>query len=247
MEKIDLSTTITYVTASSIPASEGRKCVDGRYLPGQASGMIARPGGDGGYVMALMAVNHIKKLGLTPEQCFNAVYKVVSHNKGFCIHTDQHVDPESMTDYRLIGCGHLAMAATKHFSNAYDLQSKEMQELIIYARSVGEIEKKVHLVTLSGDHQEQGVLLVNSKDYTVLTDNPKLQQMYFVYDAWRDNEFLKKLVKEMHIPGLTFADMKHESALQLQATLHNLAKGLPQYTVSYKKNEPKVSYFATIS
>src|SRR5882672_7369739 len=135
MEKIDLSTATTYINASSVPASEGRKCVDGRYLPGQASGMIARPGGDGGYVMALMAVNHVKKLGLTPEQCFNAVYKVVSHYKGFCFHTDQHVDTENNTDYRLIGCGHLAMAATKHFSAAYDLESKEMQELIIYARS----------------------------------------------------------------------------------------------------------------
>jgi len=39
--------------------------------------MIARPGGHCGYVMALLAINRKKNLGLTPEQCFNAVYKVV--------------------------------------------------------------------------------------------------------------------------------------------------------------------------
>ena len=66
-----------YVTKSMVAANKGTKCVDGRYLPEQASGMLARPGADGGYVMALEAVNRKKRLGLTPEQCFNAVFKAV--------------------------------------------------------------------------------------------------------------------------------------------------------------------------
>ena len=73
-----LHTVERYIQASLTPAKDGRKCVDGRYLPNQSAGMISRPGGDCGYVMALLALNSKKKLGLTPEQCFNAVYKAVA-------------------------------------------------------------------------------------------------------------------------------------------------------------------------
>src|SRR6266571_1842482 len=89
-----LQETINYVKKNTVPAREGRKCVDGRYPPDTAKGMLARAGGDCGYVMALMAINKKKKLQLTPEQCFNAVYKVISQklHGAFCIHTDHHAD-----------------------------------------------------------------------------------------------------------------------------------------------------------
>src|ERR1700683_2253513 len=73
----ELEETIAYVQKNTVRAREGRKCVDGRYPPDTARGMLARAGGDCGYVMALMAINQKKKLQLSPEQCFNAVYKVV--------------------------------------------------------------------------------------------------------------------------------------------------------------------------
>src|ERR1700733_4722028 len=92
----ELHETIAYVQRNTVHAREGRKCVDGRYPPDTAKGMLARAGGDCGYVMALMAINQKKKLQLTPEQCFNAVYKVISQKMhgAFCIHTDHHADPE---------------------------------------------------------------------------------------------------------------------------------------------------------
>jgi len=76
--------------------------------------------------------------------------------------------------------------------------------------------------------------------------DPKEHTMYFIYDRKRDEAFMKKLVEAMDIPGVTFEDMKKEADIQLQATLHNIAKGLPIYSVSYKNEEPQVSYLATV-
>lgn len=235
-----------YVKASIVPAKEGRKCVDGRYLPEQATGMIARPGGDGGYVMALMAVNKKKNLGLTPEQCFNAVYNAVKDDSGFCMHTDHHTDPDATTHIGLIGCGHMAKAANRKFCDDYDVKCEDVEKVIAYARNVKEISKGVHMLKLEGEHKEQGVLIVQSTTHTVLADNPKLSQMYFIYDETRDNEFLKKLVKEMHLEGVTYEDMKTESDLQLQTTLQLLALHLPIYTVSFEGETPKVMHVGNV-
>lgn len=238
---------ISYVSESIVPASKGTKCVDGRYLPDQTPGMIARPGADGGYVMALEAVNRKKRLGLTPEQCFNAVFKTVKKVNGmFYLHTDQHVDPDGKTHHGLIGCGHLAKAARKGFSWEYDVRSKDVKEMVLYARNLCEISAGVEMITLLGEHQERGVLIVHGDKHTVLADNPKLKQMYFIYDVDRDRAFMKQLVEEMAIPGLTYQDMIREADLQLDATLQNLAVGLPMYSITFSGNKPEVTYIDTI-
>jgi hypothetical protein len=247
--------TINYVRKNTVPAREGRKCVDGRYPPDTARGMLARAGGDCGYVMALMAINYKKKLQLTPEQCFNAVYKVISQklHGAFCIHTDHHADPEhdgvnDSMHQTLIGCGHLAKAA-KGWSilRPYDVQGKDVKKIIAYAKNLAEIGDHVEMVNLDGEHAEQGVLIIDDTVHTVNAMDPKEHTMYFIYDKKRDESFMKKLVEAMDIPGVTFEDMKKEADIQLQATLHNLAKGLPIYSVTYKNKEPKVSYLATIN
>jgi hypothetical protein len=233
----ELEQTIAYISDNIIRAHDGRKCVDGRYLPTQASGMIARPGGDVGYVMALLAVNKKKGLDLTPEQCFNAVYKVVSKSKGFCLHTDHNSDPDSHTHIGLIGCGHLAKAATKGLAKDYDVDSEDMRRVVEYSRNLAEINNAVHMINLEGQHQEKGVLVIQSSNYTVNADNPKLGRMYFIYDKSRDEAFMQQLSEEMKIEGITpeelYREMRLESDVQLRATLHNLAKGLPVYTVEF--------------
>jgi hypothetical protein len=250
----DIQETIDYVRKNTVAAKEGRKCVDGRYPPDTARGMLARAGGDCGYVMALMAINRKKKLQLAPEQCFNAVYNVISRKMhgAFCIHTDHHADPENdVTNDRmhqtLIGCGHLSQAAIQRFGRPYDIQSGDVKKIIAYARNLADISDQVEVVNLEGEHAERGVLLVDDVKHTVNAWDPKLRTMYFIYDKKRDEAFMKKLVKEMDIPGVTFEDMKKEADIQLQATLHNLAKGLPIYSVTYKKNEPQVTFLTTIN
>jgi hypothetical protein len=254
IKPVDVDGTLAYVQKNTVVAKEGRKCVDGRYPPETASGMLARAGGDCGYVMALMAINKKKKLGLTPEQCLNAVYKVISEKMhgAFCMHTDHHIDPTDETTNEkmhqtLIGCGHLAKAATqRRLRETYDVHSADVKRIIAYARNLAEIDDNVEMINLNGEHKEQGVLLVNSDSHTVNAMDPKLKAMYFIYDKTRDEAFMKKLVKAMAIPGVTYEDMQNESDIQMHATLHNIAQGLPIYDVTFEDKKPKVSYLASI-
>src|SRR6266568_417449 len=241
--------TNNYVRKNTVLAQDGRKCVDGRYPPDTARGMLARAGGDCGYVMALMAINRKKKLQLTPEQCFNAVYKVISQKMhgAFCIHTDHHADPEQEGEpnslhQTLIGCGHLSKAAARwSLRQPYDVQGKDVKKIIAYAKNLADISDHVEMINLDGEHAERGVLIVDDTTHTVNAMDTKEHTMYFIYDKKRDEAFMKKLTAAMAIPGVTFEDMKKEADIQLQATLHNLAKGLPIYTVSYKNKEPHVT------
>lgn len=250
----EMQATADYVRRNTVLARDGRKCVDGRYPPDTAQGMLARAGGDCGYVMALMAINRKKKLQLTPEQCFNAVYKVISQklHGAFCIHTDHHADPDHATNKHmhqtLIGCGHLSQAAAHRLlRHPYDVQSGDVKRIIAYARNLADIGDHVEIVNLNGEHAERGVLIIDDTMSTVNAMDPEKHAMYFIYDKKRDEAFMRKLVRSMAIPGVTFEDMKKEADIQLQATLHNIAKGLPIYTVSYKNKEPHVTYLATIN
>jgi len=251
----EVQQTVDYVLKNTVLAQEGRKCVDGRYPPDTARGMLARAGGDCGYVMALMGINLKKKLQLTPEQCFNAVYKVISKklHGAFCIHTDHHADPEDEATNKhlhqtLIGCGHLSKAASGwSLRKPYDVNGRDVRKIIAYARNLADIGDNVEIVNLDGEHAERGVLIVDDTKHTVNAMDPKEHTMYFIYDKKRDEAFMKKLVSGMAIPGVTYEDMKKEADIQLQATLHNLAKGLPIYLITYKNNEPQVTYLTTIS
>lgn len=239
----DTEDVVDFIKASIVPAKQGTKCVDGRYLPTQASGMIARPGADGGYVMALEAVNRKKNLGLTPEQCFNAVYKAVKILNGkFYLHTDHHTDPNPQTHHGLIGCGHLAKAGRRFLSWEYDIRSSDVREMVDYARNLCEVSTNIEMVNLAGQHQEKGVLIVHGDKLAVNADNPKLHQMYFIYDVDRDRNFMKQLVETMQIENLTFKDMSREADLQLDATLQNLAVGLPIFEVEFVDEKPKVTF-----
>jgi len=245
---LEFKNTRAYVAKSVVAANkQGRRCIDGRYLPDQGRGMLARPGGDCGYVMALEAVSRKEKLNLSPEECFNAVYKAIKKiSSKFYLHTDHACDPDNHTHRGLIGCGHLAKAGRRFLSWEYDVRSVDVRKMVQYARNLCEIDNGVEMVNLVGKHQEKGVLLIHNSSYTVLADNPVLNRMYFVYDIDRDNAFMKKLVSEMNIPGVTYENMKRESDLQINATLQNLAVGLPIYSVTFKGNKPKVEYVQSV-
>jgi hypothetical protein len=247
----DVEGTSEYVQKNTVLAREGRKCVDGRYPADTATGMLARPGGDCGYVMALLAINKKKKLGMTPEQCLNAVYKVICQklHGAFCMHTDHHVDPNNkdLNDrmhQTLIGCGHLAKATKQLLREPYDVDNEDVKKIIAYAKNLAEVSDHVEMVNLAGDHKEQGVLLIEGDKYTVSACDDDTQ--YFIYDKTRDDAFMKRLVEAMDLPGVTFEDMQAESDIQLQATLHNLAKGLPLYKVSFEEKKSSVTYVSHI-
>jgi len=224
-----------YVILNMVEATSGRKCVDGRYMHSQSVGMIARPGGDFGYVMALMRVNHEKGLGLTSQECFNKVNEAVSHEIAFCMHTDEHA-AHLKSNKSSLGCGHVAKAMSHENRKMYGVDPDELFMLVSKVKSR---KAKVQNVVLKGDHVEEGVLIINSESKTVIPHNNG--HMYFVYDKLRDAQFMKKLVEKMNIPGLEYEDFLKASNEQLNATLHLLAKGLPIYSIEINSHNISVS------
>jgi hypothetical protein len=89
-DDVELAAAMRHARETVVPIAAGRRCIDGRYEPGQGSGMIARPGADFGYVMALLAVNHAMGWGLTPVRLVDAVCDAVARDGDrFWMHTDQ--------------------------------------------------------------------------------------------------------------------------------------------------------------
>src|SRR5690606_34821359 len=85
------------------------------------------------------------------------------------------------------------------------------------------------LVTLPGEHKEEGVLIIKHEEYTVNSQDEN--HMYFIYDKKRDDLFIKKLVETIAVENLVYENFQRVSTLQLGATLQALAKGLPLFEV----------------
>ncbi|MCL5783849.1 MAG: hypothetical protein M1142_00640 [Patescibacteria group bacterium] len=237
-----------FVKKNIVPAKKGRKCVDGRYdLDTEDTGRIARPGGDAGYVEALLAVNEPLQLDLTPEQCFDLVYDAVTADgEPFFMHTDAHAEHEEHEAHETeetatIGCGHLAKATKPEFASGYGVDASKVAAVIKHAKKRQKEGANIRINALEHEHDEIGVLVVRGRQNSVNSNNGL---MYFVYDQDRDEDFMKMLAEKLkaRIPGLTYEAFKEASGHQLQATLHNLALGKPIFEVEADNNEPKVSF-----
>lgn len=221
-KEITLETVLEHVQAETVPATTGRRCVDGRYGRGEEIGRLARPGGDFGYVMALLKVNREKSLGLTPQQCVDAVHKAVAPDGGkFFMHTDDH---ESHT--HTIGCGHIAGA----------VNDGDIAEALAYVLQKGDA---LRLVRLKGQHAERAVLKILGLKKTV---NSQGKDMFFIYDAERDKKFIRQLVSRMNIPNLTASDLQKTADEQTNATLQRLALGQPIYEINADDDEPTIAF-----
>lgn len=241
----------SYAENNRVAAQEGRKCVDGRYSADQGTGMIARPGGDFGYVMALMAVSDEVNLGLRPQECFDKIYSLVTGDGGqFYMHTDHHADPEDNSGHQdhlpLIGCGHIAKASVPDMAKMYGVDPLEIKEVVGYARDEQNAGKNITMVNLSGEHQEKDVLVVRGENQTLNPHNE--QEMHFLYDQDRDETFMKGLVGRLQQTGVpvTYEQFKAASDRQLNATLQILAGGKAMYQVNLQDMKPTVSFAATI-
>jgi virulence-associated protein VagC len=243
-----------FVKENIIPTRDGRKCVDGRYeIATQDSGMIARPAGDLGYVMVLLALSRKLNLGLTPSQVFDAIYQVVTKDGGkFYLHTDHHADPDgsgsnSTEDSKTkIGCGHAGKAMDPNLAPDYLVDPDEMAELVTYAKQKAEKDPNVLMTNLNKEHDEQGVIVVKGKTRTINPQNNSGVQ-YFMYDQDRDEEFMQKLVADLNLEHINYAGFKEISDQQLQATLHNLALGKTIYQFNADEPEIKVEQVGVVN
>lgn len=218
--------------ANIVDTKEGRRCIDGRYSAGSTDvGMIARPGADFGYVMVLLVLNRKLNTGMTPGQCFDAVYQIVTANKGkFYMHTDQH-------EGSIIGCGHIAKSADPNLAPSYGVNPQDIAEALKYAKNKLQNAGNIRMANLEGSHIEQGVFRVLG---TARTIKPQNATMYFVYDKTRDDIFIETvLVPGFNIPGINASEFKEVSDQQLAATMQNLAEGKPVFDVNVdNKSKP---------
>lgn len=230
-KEVTIDDIYNHIATEMVSAVDGRKCVDGRYESGEESGRLARPGGDFGYVMALLEANQKKNLGLTPEQCVDAVYKAVTENNGqFYMHTDEHAEHAGP---HTIGCGHISKAIINKEDEEF---AAAVAQALQYTR--GKMaDGKIHMATLTGEHLEQGVLEVTGTKKTV---NPIGR--FFVYDKTRDIQFLQELFHHMQIKDLEFKNLADAAERQTQATLKQLAPGLPVFKVNTdSETKPEVT------
>lgn len=206
-----------FVRENLIKAGGGSMCVDGRYPPGVDKGRIARPGGDGGDVMVLLALRDEGRLNLpeselTPEALTLRVMRAVNkEGREFTIHTDDHV-----------GCAHLAKAADPQTAQPYGVKSEDMQRVIVFAEKRAQGGGRIRITRLPGPHAEQGVLVIDSENWTVNHSNGSTQ--FFVYDQKRDINYVEQLVPALNIPGLTAANFLRVAEKQRNATLNSVAK-----------------------
>jgi hypothetical protein len=207
-------------------AKPGRKCIDGRYVVDEHSGMIARPGADFGYVMALLGYNDEQKLGLSVKRCVEAVYKAVTTlDSEFYMHTDIASNPDLAYP---IGCGHITCALNSDIAHTYGLEVDQVQEALQILKNNSEMP--VTTVTLEGDNKASGVLIVKSQEYTL--DSHTEDSMFFVYDKKRDDLFIKDLIPYLEIPEIVYENFQRVATLQLGATLQAMAKDLPIFEVT---------------
>lgn len=236
---------VSFVTNNRVKARKGFICVDGRYDSAKYAGMLARPGGNFRGIMVLLALR--KKLDLPVGRILDKVVDAVEQmGIPFAIHTDDHHHSRDLAD---IGCGHIALAENKEHAKEYGVDPVDVHNALVYLRIKLEGRKYFQVQDLEGSHKERGVLVVTGKKYSVNHWDTKAQEMYFVYDKARDDEYLQTLFYHFKIqfPKLSLEEFKKVSDLQLNATLHNLAKGLPIFEVNVDKKNPEVKQVGIVS
>lgn len=242
MSKDNLNVVKDFVIKNRVPAKKGAICVDGRYSP-KYSGMMARPGGNFRGIMTLLALRKKHKLtvGQVVDQAVEAVEKM---GITFNMHTDRHANPDDLTS---IGCGHIAKAANPETATMYGVKGDDIKQALIYLRIKLEGKKYYNMVNLKGEHEEKGVLVITGSKKTVNHFDPKTKEMYFVFDKIRDEEYTKKLWKNLKIKNIKYEEFKKISDTQLNATLKNLAKGLPVYEVNADKKELIIKFLGDVN
>jgi hypothetical protein len=216
------------------------KCVDGGYQEDEAVGALAIPGGHLGVSVSLL------RLGFTPQEAFSSVYDHVTSSGGqYDWHTDHH---EGHGDCE-VGCGHCNAAINQ--SQFYGVESSLVRDLLQIVRDkqaeVQTDEKKtVDCIVLDREHQEKGILVITSEEYTVKPWDQEDNNQYFIYDIVRHKNFLKKFVEDLNAQGreVDFDKLWKFTEEQTSATLGLLgsSKGKPMYEVDFKDGEPFLKF-----
>lgn len=231
-----------FASRNCIPTKNGRKCTSGRYSSNDAtSGMIARPGADFGYIMAMLGYNHEQKLGLSVEECVQRIYTaIIQLDNTFYMHTDSTEDPNIPYS---IGCRHVYKATDKENADRYGFKAEDLQQAITLLKTSENYP--VTMISLDGAHKEKGVFIINDTEHTVNSQDD--DHMYFVYDKKRDDLFLKELVQELGMKNVIYEDFQRVSTMQLSIALQLSAKDLPIFEVNFTDPvHPTIKHLGTV-
>ncbi len=239
---MDFSAVNTFIQDNLIPAKPGRRCISGRYNNKEtSSGMIARPGADLGYVIAMLGYNYEQKLGMSVQECVDSIYKAIIKIGGnFYLHTDKNEDPNAAFS---IGCSHVLNSAIEENASRYGVSPQDVQEAVKQLRNNPDNPTEVE--TLDGPHDEAGFLIINDKEHTLNSKDDS--QMYFIYDKKRDDLFMKQLIEELNMDNVVYEDFQRIATMQLSITLQIIAKDLPIFEVNlYDPANPRADHIGTV-
>lgn len=205
------------------------RCIDGRYI-GNNLPPLARPGGDAGSLMEMLAINDTLSLGLKNAEVANRLVAIVGGYERFHFHTDMHHPT------KIIGCGHIKEVLQNHTS--YGLTIVSVTFLQDFLNTI--TEKGASITILNGDHTEGALLIVKGEDWSVEPDNK-----IFVYHKTLDDQRRKLIAHQMiqyidpklQVEEEYLYDMLSQiSDNQRMETVKRLAEGLPIYEVVFEKN-----------
>ncbi|MEX1052239.1 MAG: hypothetical protein WEC80_00135 [Patescibacteria group bacterium] len=209
------------------------RCIDGRYPDDDMLPALAIPGADIGQIVMLFAAGNEARVEIDLDDAVGALIEVVGGVENIRIHTDTHKVQEGTA----AGCGYFAKV--KESPDAFGVTPEQVGQ--IEQKFTGLVSKGAQEIILLGDHEEEGVLIINGEKSV----RPKGK--FFI--------FHESLVKERNrlIVDVLFAeDSKNLHAIldQLEGTQDNkgvvekqlstikqiLASTKPVFNVSFKPN-----------
>lgn len=219
------------------------RCVDGRYENLDNFPAIAKPGADGGDVMAAFGAINLLGKNLPNEKVLDAVLAAVGGPGKFCFHTDEHSEHDNAGTG--MGCGHMKKAKLE--PDAYGLKQEQIDFLFDQLPKL--VESKAHQEVLKGDHEETAVVVVESDEYSLkpLLRTESGVEEVFVYQKTLHEQQLDQITRNLQEAILETGEVVEESevatalrdsfATQLTATLSRLAAGLPVYHVKITSDD----------
>jgi hypothetical protein len=205
----------------------GTVCGDGRMEP-EFGDLIHMLGGDEGLAMAILGACNVHEppIKISPEELIArlsaSLRDIRGEDKPFGMHSDEHAEHDGG-----IGCGHVARAA-KGEAKHKNITAKNVEDLHNQVIA-GEHEK----IVLPGKHEEQAVLLVYGRDWTVRSRDDELGQMYFVVDMDRAMDLIEQVVQGLGIEGLTVEAVKEQFECQMNETIKVLAGGKDIFNIHF--------------
>jgi hypothetical protein len=198
-------------------------------------GAVRSPGATFGKAMSLLGAVP----DLPPEEAIETVSRwAASEGRTFSLHEDDHHHDDNE-----LGCGHIDRASREKNEPLYGIPSRAVRAMRDFVRrKVRSGEIAVEAPKLTGTHKEEGVLIVRSKDKTVVPITGESE--FFRFDETRHDDRLKRLARFAQQDGIPAEEDKLLQAAERQrnATLELLAPNRPVYEVDLRDGRKTVTY-----